>query len=425
MRTLLTALFVVGLTAVLLTGCGDTADDDHTSREIGAWIADLDASEIDDRFRAGLMLARYGEAAVPALAARLGRDAALDLTQRGDPDADGEPRRIAAETLAMIGAPAIPALLDALTLDSQYERALAQQALTVIGLGTEHAPRLIELMGHENNITAGMAAHLIGTLPTARSALLTFLAQAPEDETHVRRALLSIHQIDGDTPETMTPFLTHTSVQVRREALHVLRLVGATPEQAATVATMLGEEDAGVRSWAATLLRKLGPKALYSLIDVARDGTGRSAQLALGLIGELGSAALGAVPIVKARMADSTPVVRAAAAEALHGITGVEDDARPVLLAAARSGDASAQVLAVAALGGFEEGTEEIVAVLVPLLDAADGELARIAADSLGHMGPKAAKAEQALVRASSSLDANLARAATQALEHVRGEHGD
>ncbi len=397
----------------------------HTERPIAAWIQQLDDGDVELRYQAGLMLAKYGEAAVPALIARLTRDIGKPQAERGDPDAEGEPRHIAADTLVMIGEPATGPLIEALAAATHYERALAQQALVAIGVGRKHLGALTRLLGHDNAIAAGMAGHLISELEGGRDALLLVLETNADDETSVHRALLTLGRIDGDKPATMTPFLSHPSPIVRREALHVLRLVGAAPSQAETIAALLGDPDEQVRSWAATVLRRMKLDALFALVAAARDSSPTPAQLAVSLIGELGTDALSAVPVLRTRMEDPLPVLRAAAAEALHTITRVEDDALPVLLDVVESAQTEGRILAIAALGGFEESAERLTEVLRPLLKDADLEVARVAAVSLGNLGPRAKAALDDLEEAAASPSQALSRAASIAVQLIRGVDGD
>lgn len=426
MRSALLLVLALGAAAGawLLLRPGGPDEAVHTDKPLAAWIAQLDHADPEHRYQAGLMLAEYGAEAVPALIARLERDVEKTRTERGDPDTEGEPRHIAAETLVMIGRPAARPLIEVLRVEAHYERALAQRALVRIGLQDEDLPPLLQLLGHDNPITSGMAAHLIGTLPGGRDALLFAIDQNADDATLVHRALLTLGRIAQDEPDTMTPFLAHASPVVRREALHVLRLVGAQPAQAETIAPLLGDEDEHVRSWAATLLRRLKADARPALLATARDGGAIAARLAIGLLGELGPEALSAVPVLRRRFDDPAPAVRAAAAEAMHAITRVEDDALPVLLEVVAGREREAQVLAIAALGGFEENAARLVDVLTPFLEARDPELARVAAISLGNLGPRVKAAIPALERAAASEQRELARAAALALELIRSEDG-
>ncbi|MDJ0976002.1 MAG: HEAT repeat domain-containing protein [Planctomycetota bacterium] len=422
MRTALVIVLLLGVAVTAYFALSDRTptDEVHTDRSIEAWATQLDDDDKGRRFQAGLMLAEYGEAAIPALVARLRRDVEMPPSERGDPDAEGEPRHIAADTLVMIGRPAVPHLIKLLEVEAHYERALAQRALITIGVTDDDLSALTPLLGHANPITAGMAAHLIGTLPGGRDAMLFLIEQNADDEATVHRALLTLGRIANDEPDPMTPFLSHVSPVVRREALHVLRLVGASADQAERIAALLGDEDEQVRAWAATVLRRLKAEAQFALVATARDGQPTAARLAIGLIGELGPGALSAVPVLRARLDDPAAAVRAAAAEAMHAITRVEDDALPVLLEVVAGGDREARVLAIAALGGFEESAAQIVPVLSPLLQDPDVELARVVAISLGNLGPAAKPAIEALQRAAASGNEPLARAADQALDLIR-----
>lgn len=397
----------------------------HTDKPVEAWARRLDADTLEDRYQAGLMLSQYGTAAVPTLVARLTRDVEKGADARGDPDAEGDPRQLAADTLVMIGRPAVAPLIEILTVDSHYERALAQQALVTIGLREEDLTTLLPLLSHDNPITAGMAGHLIGTLEGGGEALVHLLNTNADDETTVHRALLTISRIEGDDPECLTPYLSHPSPVVRREALHVLRLVGASADQTEVVAALLGDEDEQVQSWAAAVLRRMKADAQFALVAVARDGAPEAAQLAMGLIGELGPSALSAVPVLRERLDDPSALVRSAAAEAIHAITRVEDDVLPVLLQVVAAGDRAARIHAIAALGGFEENAGRVVTALRPLLGDADFELARVAAISLGNLGPGAKAAEGALEEAVASSNQALSRAAAMALQMIRTQEGD
>jgi HEAT repeat protein len=245
--------------------------------------------------------------ALSDLAPRLDAPAAEKVAERFVDllaDRSDEPRTQAATALVRLGKRGVAPLVAA--LDDEKRRLLALELLAAIGADAEPAlGRLANLLADPDPAVSGDAAMVLAAIgpPAARTvpALQAMLASPADEERRRYAAAYALGRIGAEA----------------EPALGALReLTSSKDEMLATVATWatlrIGPTDAAAAEAAVPLLRR----ALRNDVEMVR-------LEAAAALGELGHAALGAVPLLElVSEDDASRVVRAVAAEALPKIRG-------------------------------------------------------------------------------------------------------
>ncbi len=404
------------LVACLAGGCGDEEPD-----SIAAWIAKLDDEDVNERYRAATALADEGARAVPDLIERLGKHT-HGSGERPRDEGRHDPRQIVTDTLVLIGEPAVPALIESLTLEEELERRLAAVALQRIGVGEDHLPRLIEIMDHDNPMVAGIAGGLVVEAKTGKSLLhevLTGASYSTRAKTRAIRALAALD--DSDALQWITDALGAPDAAVRLEAVKAMNALSSRVNAADALIPLLDDEDEQVRIWASTALRSQGDAAADGLLRVLGEGSARARSLAAGVLAAHGERALAAAPRLADNLEHADAMVRVRCAAALHAVARDIERALPVLLAAAADADGDARLEAVTALAGFTAAADEVVPALIEALRGDDEAVARRAARSLGALGAEAESALETLERAALANDEVLRETAKRSIEAIRG----
>jgi len=374
-----------------------------------------------------------GAPAVPALIQALGdsysdvrRVAAEALGAIGDPQAvpaliqalgdnDSSVRRAAAEALVKIGAPAVPALIQALgDSDSDVRRAAAW----ALGkLGDPHAVPALSVWVHAGEDAARNA---LQTLRHPALDLTQAVAQvAAQGAWGVLIRALPNEKVREAVVGLGTPAvpaliqaLGDSDRNVRRAAAAALGAIG-DPHAVPALIKALGDRDLYVRRAAAGALGAIGdPQAVPALIQALGDSYSDVRRVAAGALGELGDPK--AVPALIKALGDWDPYVRRAAAEAL-GKLG-DPKAVPALIKAL--GDSSEDVRRAAAAALVKIGTPAVPALIKALGDS-DRDVRRAVAEALGAISDP--QAVPALIQALGDSYSDVRRAAAAAL----GKLGD
>ncbi len=241
----------------------------------GAWSAIYNA-----QFHAAEALANIGEPAVPALIEALeAKDAA---TRRG-----------AAMALGKTGArakPALPGLVRRLTDKEKLARIEAAMALSTIdaAAGAQHA---VPLLGDEDYAVRHAAATALGACGPAAKGAIPALAKALRDER----------------------------LEVRRAAFEALGKIG--PAAADALIAALGDKgDAWARKHAARALGSTGARGVEALVGALSDKDAEVRREAAWSLGQIGRPMKGVKPALRKASRDQDYVVRAAALAALRRV---------------------------------------------------------------------------------------------------------
>lgn len=370
--------------ALLCSACADDGrEEDLSALPVEAVVARLDRDDPQDRYQAALDLARRGEDAIGPLEAYLLRWTQEEGGERPPIQDEHDPREIAARTLQRIGQPAVPALLRVLEAPEDYERRLAQMALVEVGVDETHVPRLLELLQHENPLTAGFAAHHLAALGKRVEPKLDALRASTEDatlRTRLLRTVLSMEDVDHD-PWLERELASDDPEQRLAILQHVAQLPGS--RWLSTLAAHLGDPDRQVRLWSATTLINRGTDASEALAHVLREGTREARAGALPIIGRLGSQAAQLTEAVAKLEQSEDALLRVRAILALQKIKDAPAYGREALLTLDPTSDVNARVEAAGVLAEAPLELNEVTDALVAYVGHPEPIVALRALESL------------------------------------------
>lgn len=191
----------------------------------------------------------------------------------------------------------------------------------------------------------------------------------------------------------------------RQAAAFALGKMGATAETAARLVELLDDPDGGVQENAALALAAWGPVAPEAAIPSLRGLLDQSAaaavrRAALLALGEMGPAAIAALPAVQRRLRDPEPTVRQAALRAavalsLHRPESLLAEVRARL----RDEDALVRHAAARAVAELGPWARPLVADLLERLDDVEMPVRWAALHALASLGPAADASQDALLK--------------------------
>ncbi|MHC4200527.1 MAG: HEAT repeat domain-containing protein [Planctomycetota bacterium] len=223
--------------------------------------------------------------------------------------------------LGEIGAPAVPALAEAVPRSRS-----AISALGDIGPAAKAAvPALLDALPKKKDHELGEIVEALAKIgPAAKAAVPALLDVLPEKKDHELRSIIWALGKIGPSARQAVPVLTSLTRskewQTRHDAALALARMTGSGEGIDLLVSGLSSNDADERSRAAYCLSACGPLAAPAVMPLARlladedDGVRESARAALGAIGP---AAGGASPQLRRLLGEEDPVIRAEAAEAL------------------------------------------------------------------------------------------------------------
>ena len=317
-------------------------------------LGDLDKDIVN---AAGKALARIGPAAVPVLIQELKNPASRQHI-------------LAARSLALIGpdaADAVPVLIDCLKQKDIELRTTAAHALGEIGPASWKASATLTLLvgdpGKEGDKKARAAqAELLKqsraalaqigpqAIPALRGALKSPNASIRRQAADLialhgnkakdavgdlidllkdkqpaarRSAALALAAIGREAAEATDPLIAcaaDTDPKVRAEVARALGEIRADGQALTTLVNLFGDPVPGVRLQAARAVVKIGPSAINILMNTIPNENFHRRLSAIFALGEIGSKASDAVPLLIEQLQDQLPMIRSQSALALGKI---------------------------------------------------------------------------------------------------------
>jgi HEAT repeat protein len=364
-------------------------------------------------------------------------------------DPSPEARYRAAEELARVGAPVVPALAGRLGHSAAHVRQAAALALGEIG--PDAAPALAALVRAAidrdegvRRVASEVLARVDPAWPVAaqtRLALPALVEGMRSDLPRVSRAAAALLvRVGRPAVPALVELLADWEAEATRlAAFHILAQLGPSAAEAApALAAVVASGEPPFRQAAAEALARLGAAAAPAVPDLIRalsDWSPPARQWAARALAAVGPAAGHAVPTLLGLLADYDDGVREAAAEAL---VSVGEPAVPLLALVLeerdlrRAGDRPAFREAVDRLWRQldAEGGHGIPdrAWRTPTWAAREGLreqtefVHEAAARVLGRLGPAAAPAAPALAQALCDQSERVRSAAARALGEIGGE---
>ena len=372
--------------------------------------------------------------------------------------------------------PEYESLLRALEDPSPEVRGRAAEALA--GVGAPVVPALAEMLTHETAHVRHAAALPLGDMGPGAAPALTALVRAAidRDESVRQAASQALARVDpawAISPATRLAIpalidgLRNELPRVSRAATALLLRVGR-PAVPALVELLAGWEKEAHRTVALRILEQFGPSAAEAapaLADLLGDSAMEVRLAAAEVLAKVGAGARPAVPALIRTLSDWSPAVRRSAARALAGVGPAAAHAVPTLLGLLADYDDGVRDACAAALGGIGEPAVPLVAQVLgerdlarfgrragfreevdrlwrrldvegacPVPDSAWRDLTwaareglreqveavhQAAATALGRAGPAAVPAVPALVQALSGASDPVGQAAARALGEI------
>ncbi len=344
------------------------------------------------------------------------------------------------EALGEKAAPAVPALVKALSRPEDMIRQRAVRGLGSIGpAATAAVGALVEKLRDENPEVRGYAAYALGRIGDGSDAVVEGLSQLAFDRAAlVRRAALRALQRLNPPSEKVMPLvlkiLEQGDASIIAPALQTLAEQG----EAALPRLCQALQHDQACYWACLALAELGPKAgaaVPHLKSVLQHKDPEVRMQALAALGEIGSAAQPLVPdIIAALKNDEAGGVRYAAAFAL-GRIGTTPEATAALQQTLKQDDAFLQMVSAWAIArnnpndqaaveravdlilkafksddvylrrgaariavDFDAPVEKVAPLLVDALRDRDADVVGNAIEALSQLGPKALKQVDAVL---------------------------
>ncbi len=295
--------------------------------------------------------------------------------------------------LCRIGAPAVPALVEALKDERWLVRKGAAMALGELRReATGCAPALLQALKDERSEVRAAAAEALGQIDAPADEVVPALVRALQDEER----------------------------SVRFQAGKALALLGRPEEGVPVLILDLEHEEAYLRRRAASALGEIGPAAeaaVPSLEKALKDDNEHVRQAAAVALGRIGPAAKEAVPALEEALKDKDEEisVRSAAGAALAKL-GFPDRVVPVLIAALEEESPHLREYAATTLSEIGPPAKAAVPALKEALEDKAWYVRKAAAEALGNMGPAAREAVPALEKALKDELENVRVAAGAAL---------
>jgi HEAT repeat protein len=358
----------------------------------------------------------------------------------GFDDGDYDTTRLASETLALIGEPAIPTLRQLRKHKLSKARRWVEDALGEIKTdAADHVPNLIESLHDHDSRVCNLAAAALGKIGPRAAPAVPDLVQVVDEkrldfETFVR-AVRGIGPAAKAAKEPLISALDSRDEQARWHAFTALCRIGSGDESIAEVA-VAAVRDGKVRpQWGLRQLAGLGSAATEAVplaLEYLQNGERFVRSGAAELIGNAGATAKAALPALRTALDDKDHSVRFESAVAIWRITGAPE---PMVKALSRGfleetgeNPSNTYYFRRQALYRIEElgsGAVASVPVLALVLESDSADLAIHAAKILGKFGPAAAEAVPALTKLSQRTDWPRRKAGIDALEKITTDDVD
>ncbi|MEP6670462.1 MAG: HEAT repeat domain-containing protein [Chthoniobacter sp.] len=394
--------------------------------------------------RTAYALSRIGAPAVPPLIQALGEGdgslrmgATRALGAMGPAAHDAVPALIknladnqdplrdeSAQTLALIGANAGPALVTALQDSEARRRTGAANALALMNPPFQAGAKDVEQAATNEKDplarTALLAALPKTGVPPDRCVALILPAVTDENETlrHAAlNALLSNSAVRQAAVPKLAALLKDNNPAVRERAARALGRVGPGAVDALPTLLQAARTADGAPAYA-DALAQIGPKALPALLDILQKSKPAESKWVLRILHSFGPPA---VPVLAEALKSNTPEVRIAAANALAEMGHEADTAAKSLFVSTKDSSPAVQAAAFRALVAVHADSGRLKPLLQEALTDKDPQVRRAAAAGMAALGGAAALGVDGLVDLLSDDNPAGRIAAVQAL----GQLGD
>jgi HEAT repeat protein len=386
----------------------------HPTRSRPAVPLLADALDVPGAAAALAKIGPEARAAVPALIAAL-------KPRKGN--GSGELIRLHARlALARIGAPAVPALIEALQDKKEGVAPLAGEALAWVLPPAKQAVPALRAALRNDRTHAAVYARSLGQLgPLARPALPDLMDLLTDAATRYEAAA-ALGNIDPQQADKAVPLLIKDlqgeDEKQRQAAVLVLARFGPAAQPAADVLVTL-LRDRLLTQLEISALSEIWSHAIPSLAGLLEDPQGEIRQRAVLALGQIGPEARAALHPLIAALSDRNDAVRIGAAQIMQALGPQARDAIPALIANLQARHPEVRATAAAALGHIEADAKEAREPLLECLLDPEERVRYAAALSLGRIDPHFTAAIPALRDALNDSEPMVQLAAIDSLSRI------
>lgn len=388
--------------------------------------------------------------------AKMGKDA-IDAFKEGLKSERGDTRLFSIAGMGMIGAPAVPDLVDALSHSdvevrrqaaSQLGRSRVGDRMVVLGLAhaasdkdrtvvlatlqalqmlggvaKEAAPKVLPLLTSTDKQVRSQAYSVLQTIrgdaKDVLPDLLKMLDRKDLERDTLSYALLILPNYGPDTVKTILRFVKHDDVFIRKQAVDGLTRVGGDlSPYLSELEALATDTNKDVRRSAVQGLGRAGEKAFKSLHKALKDEDPSIRSMAAASLKQLGSAAKPALDdLVHMAVKDANFGAKRNAMFALGGLE--EDGAKALGKILSEAKDQQTLMFGMQTLSGMKESAAPAVDALIGLLKSPTPLIRWNAATALGNIGPAAKAAIPALQVATKDANPTVRNFATRALAMI------
>jgi HEAT repeat protein len=328
-------------------------------------------------------------------------------------DPDKGSAGVAADALAGLGEPALPALVEAAKADSAEVRTLAVQALVKVGVPA--VPHLVDLLGAKHVDVRRVAAAQLGFMQVQDKSLVIALGFALKDTDHQVKlnALNSLRNM-GSSAKLAEKYVIEVLIdpdpQIRQNAFYTLEKLGVDPRPGLKKA--LSHKDPVVRIATASLMldMNLEPDLAEPILrDALKLEDAALKTQAAYTLAKKGLQADDVLPLFLAGLKNEKAAVRRQSAEAIALYGAKASKAAPALIAALDDTDDSVRAQALATLSKVGAEPKALLPALVKVLEHKDISLHKPATKLFTQIGPGAIPDVIALFKGADSSAVRLA----------------
>ena len=340
-------------------------------------------------------------------------------------DERAEIRAQAADGLAQMGPAAkdaIPALLEAIKVGDPESEAAMGQALGKIGAPA--LPAVTEALKSPRADLRRCAVWALRSHTSPAGENVPLLAGALKDnDESVRRVAAGAFRSLGASAlvatDALRAALKDDDAEVRRLVVEVFGQLAPAPEAVGALLEAAKDDSENVKLAAQDHLRKLGAPALPALLAALKDRHPEVRKAVMGILTRLRVASPGVVTDLGTALSFESWEAREGAALALGSFMPGAKEAVPALNKALQDGQMEVRAAAAWALAHVSRENKEVVPILAAALKSDEVRIRQQAAEGLNYLGMAAKEAVPALTQVLRDPDKQVRNSVRRALENL------
>lgn len=325
--------------------------------------------------------------------------------------------------------PNVEQLQKELTTGDLQKRRDAAWQLAAQGKDSAPALTVLQLAVSDNDpqVANGALQALAQLGPLGEPAIPLLLERLSNgDDQHRLRVAYALGHIATNQPDVLQPALSHASARVRAGAALAVGWLGpAAAGHLEKLVFLVGDDEESVATNASESLRQLGAATVPAMITGLGAANGPATVRLVRILGELGSAAEAACPMLLDRLSSADPTLRPVLLASLAQIAPSDSQVTKAVTNGLTDTELSVRLVALEALTRMPDAAPSALPSILAQLDAEE-DAARVASLVLQELGPAARPALPDLlvrlrVKEDPALEQAIGRMGPSILDDVSG----